>query len=73
MVMMTSASHEFVDKRLREAAEGIEKAPRETAAKKGYRNLELAIRVIGPLSAERRRMAKFAISDAMDILEAGEG
>jgi uncharacterized protein len=28
---------------------------------------------VGPLSAERRRMAKFAISNAMDIFEAGEG
>jgi hypothetical protein len=46
MVMMTSASHELVDKRLREAAEGIEKAQREKAAKKGYKNFELAIRVI---------------------------
>ena len=46
MVMMTPASHEFVDKKLREAAEGIEKAERETAAKKGYKNFELAIRVI---------------------------
>ena len=46
MVMMTPESHEFVDKKLREAAEGIEKAERETAAKKGYKNFELAIRVI---------------------------
>jgi hypothetical protein len=44
MVMMTSASHEFVDKRLREAAEGIEKAQRETAAKKGHKNFELRLR-----------------------------
>jgi hypothetical protein len=36
MAMMTPASHEFVDQRLREAAEGVEKAQRETAAKKGY-------------------------------------
>jgi hypothetical protein len=46
MAMMTPASHEFVDQRLREAAEGVEKAQRETAAKKGYKNFELAIRVI---------------------------
>jgi hypothetical protein len=46
MAMMTPASHEFVDQRLREAAEGIEKAQRETAAKKGHKNFELAIRVI---------------------------
>jgi hypothetical protein len=46
MVMMTPTSHEFVDQRLREAAEGIEKAQRETAANKGYKNFELATRVI---------------------------
>ena len=46
MVMMTPASHELVDQRLREAAERIEKAQRETAATKSYKNLELAIRVI---------------------------
>jgi hypothetical protein len=46
MAMMTPASHEFVDQRLREAAEGIEKAQRETAAKQGHKNFELAIRVL---------------------------
>jgi hypothetical protein len=46
MVMMTPASHEFVDQRLREAAEEIEKAQREIAANKGYKNFESAIRVI---------------------------
>ncbi len=46
MVLMTPASHEFVDQKLREVAEGIEKAQREVAAKKGYKNFEMAIRVI---------------------------
>jgi hypothetical protein len=46
MVMMTRASHQFVDQKLREAAEGIEKAQSETAAKKGYKNFEMAVRVI---------------------------
>jgi hypothetical protein len=46
MVMMTGASHRFVDQKLREAAEGIEKAQRETAAKKGYKNFEMAVRAI---------------------------
>jgi hypothetical protein len=46
MVMMTSESHEFVDQKLREAAEGIEKAQREKAAKKGYENFEMAVRAI---------------------------
>ena len=46
MVMMTGASHRFVDQKLREAAEGIEKAQRATAAKKGYKNFEMAVRVI---------------------------
>ena len=44
--MMTPASHEFVDQKLREAAEGIEQAQRETAEKKGYKNFDKAIRVI---------------------------
>jgi hypothetical protein len=38
MAMMTFAAREFVDQRLREAAEGIERAQREAAAKKGYKN-----------------------------------
>jgi|ERR1700685_3690250 hypothetical protein len=46
MVMMTPASHEFVDQKLREAADGIEKAQRETPAKKGDKNFEMAIRVV---------------------------
>jgi hypothetical protein len=46
MVMMTTASHQFVDQKLREAAEGIEKAKHATAAKKGYMNFEMAVRVI---------------------------
>jgi hypothetical protein len=46
MVMMTPASHQFVDLKLREAAEGIEKAHRETTVKKGYKNFDMAIRVI---------------------------
>jgi hypothetical protein len=46
MVMMTPASHQFVDQKLREAAEGIEKAKREIAEKKGYKNFDLAVRVI---------------------------
>jgi hypothetical protein len=46
MVMMTAATHLFVDQKLREAAEGIENAQRETAAKKGYKNFEMAVRVI---------------------------
>lgn len=46
MVMMTGASHRFVDQKLREAAEGIEKAQRETAAKKDHKNFEMAVRVI---------------------------
>jgi hypothetical protein len=46
MVMMTPASHQFVDQKLREAAEGIEEAQRATAAKKGYKNFEMAVRVI---------------------------
>jgi hypothetical protein len=46
MVMMTPASHQFVDQKLREAAEGVEKAHRETAVKKGYKNFDLAVRAI---------------------------
>ena len=46
MAMMTPASHQLVDMKLREAAEGMEKAKRETAVKKGYKNFELAIRAI---------------------------
>ena len=44
--MMTPASHQFVDQKLREAAEGIEKAQGEIVAKKGYKNFEMSIRVI---------------------------
>lgn len=46
MVMMTAASHHFVDQKLREAAERVETAQREMVAKKGYKNFEMAIRVI---------------------------
>jgi hypothetical protein len=46
MVMMTPASHEFVDQKLREAADGIEKAQRETVAKKHHKNFEMAIRAV---------------------------
>jgi hypothetical protein len=46
MVMMTTASHQFVDQELREAAEGIEKAQRTTAAKKDSVNFARAVRVI---------------------------
>jgi hypothetical protein len=46
MVMMTPASHEFVDQKLREAADGIEKAQRETVAEKDHKNFEMAIRVV---------------------------
>jgi len=44
--MMTPASHEFVDLKLREAAEAIEKAQSATAVKKGYVNFEMAARII---------------------------
>jgi hypothetical protein len=46
MVMMTPATHQFVDQKLREAAEVIEKAQNATIAKKGYKNFELALGVI---------------------------
>jgi hypothetical protein len=46
MAMMTPASHEFVDLRLREAAETIEKAQRAIAVKKGYVNFEMAARIL---------------------------
>ncbi len=46
MVMMTAASHQFVDQKLREAAETIEKAQHATPAKRGHRNFEMAVRVI---------------------------
>lgn len=46
MVMMTPATHQFVDRKLREAAEVIEQAQGETVATKGYKNFELALEVI---------------------------
>jgi hypothetical protein len=46
MAMMTPASHEFVDLKLREAAEAIEKAQSATAVKKGYVNFEMAARIL---------------------------
>lgn len=46
MPMMTPASHEFVDLKLREAAEAIEKAQSAAAGKKGYVNFEMAARIL---------------------------
>ena len=46
MAMMTPASHEFVDLKLREAAEAIEKTQSTTAVKKGYVNFEMAVRIL---------------------------
>jgi hypothetical protein len=46
MVMMTPARHEFVDKKLREAAEAIEKAQTSTVAAKGHANFKKAVKVI---------------------------
>ncbi len=46
MVMMTPATHQFVDRKLQEAAEMIEKAQSTTVAKKGYKNFKLALEVI---------------------------
>ena len=46
MAMMTPASHQFVDLKLREAAEAIEKAQTATAVKKGYLNFEMAVRIL---------------------------
>jgi len=46
MAMMTPASHHFVDLKLREAAEAIEKAKSATAVKKGYVNFEMAVRIL---------------------------
>jgi hypothetical protein len=46
MVMMTPASHEFVDLKLREAAEAMEKAQSATAVKKGDVNFEMAARIL---------------------------
>jgi hypothetical protein len=46
MAMMTPASHEFVDLKLQEAAEAIEKAQSATAVKKGYVNFEMAARIL---------------------------
>jgi hypothetical protein len=46
MAMMTPASHEFVDLKLREVAEAIEKAQGATAVKKGYVNFEMAARIL---------------------------
>jgi hypothetical protein len=46
MVMMTPARHEFVDKKLREAGEAIEKAQSLAAATKGHANFKKAVKVI---------------------------
>jgi hypothetical protein len=46
MAMMTPTSHEFVDLKLREAAEAIEKAQNTTAVKKGDVNFEMAVRIL---------------------------
>ena len=46
MTMMTPASHQFVDLKLREAAEAIEKAQSATAVKKGSVNFEMASRIL---------------------------
>jgi hypothetical protein len=46
MVMMTAASHQFVDQKLVETAAGIEKAQRAAAEKKGYVNFAKAVHVI---------------------------
>jgi hypothetical protein len=46
MVMMTTASHQFVDQKLLEAAAGIEKAQLAAAEKRGCVNFEMAVRVI---------------------------
>jgi hypothetical protein len=46
MAMMTPESHEFVDLKLREAAEAIEKAQSATAVKKGDVNFEMAARIL---------------------------
>jgi hypothetical protein len=44
--MMTSASHQIVDLKLREAAEAIEKAQSATPLKKGFVNFEMAVRIL---------------------------
>jgi hypothetical protein len=49
MVMMTGDPHPCVDQKLIEAADRIEKTQRETAAKKGYKNFEMAVGVIDKL------------------------
>ena len=46
MVMMTAASHQFVDQKLMEAAAGMEKARRAAGEKRGDVNFEMAVRVI---------------------------
>jgi len=46
MSMMTSASHQIVDLKLREAAEAIEKAQSATPLKKGFVNFEMAVRIL---------------------------
>ena len=46
MAMMTPASHQFVDLKLREAAEAIEKSQSAIAVKKGYVNFEMAARIL---------------------------
>ena len=44
--MMKPASHEFVDLKLRAAAEAIEKAQSATTVQKGYVNFEMAARIL---------------------------
>jgi hypothetical protein len=46
MAMMTPASHQFIDLKLREAAEAIEKSQSATAVKKGYVNFKMAVRIL---------------------------
>jgi hypothetical protein len=46
MAMMTPASHQFVDLKLREAADAIEKAQSATEVKKGHMNFEKAARIL---------------------------
>jgi hypothetical protein len=46
MAMMTPASHEFVDLKLREAAEAIERAHGATEVKKGNVNFATAAKIL---------------------------
>jgi hypothetical protein len=46
MAMMTPASHQFVDLKLRDAAEAIEKARSAAAVKQGHVNFEMAARIL---------------------------